>query len=64
MIHTAKIHSITMRFPSMRFSAEVSEGYCCAEAALLMNVILAAEDVLRDLGVRQALRVMPKDSRL
>jgi hypothetical protein len=53
-----------MRFPSMRFSAEVSEGYCCAEAALLMNVILAAEDVLRDLGVRQALRVMPKDSRL
>jgi hypothetical protein len=48
-------------FLSMRFLAVVSLQVTIANVD---NRILAAEDVLSDLGVRQALRGMPRNARL
>lgn len=65
-----KFHpSLCIPFILISTSVTVSAGEVCGAVYFrcttsLLTLILAAEDVLGDLGVRQALRNMPKNTRL
>jgi alkylation response protein AidB-like acyl-CoA dehydrogenase len=61
MITADALDSITARFPLMQFLAEVGVS---SHVRQYSNCIIIAEDVLGDLGVRQAIRQMPKNTRL
>lgn len=56
------VHSTIGPCPLMRSWAEVSQP--AANLCMMMLMFVAAEDVLADLGVRQAMRNMPKNARL
>ena len=57
------VFSITVLSHSTHFLVEVSGGFLFSVFRADVHM-LTAEDVLGDLGVRQAMRAMPKDARL
>jgi len=59
-----QLRSITAPSHSTRYSAEVCAPPSPFLPRTLMRPFSAAEDVLGDLGVRQAIRAMPKNARL